>query len=265
MRESLEIPGFLVFILSPLSLSLFPFLVFLCPVLLLLVTYCRLFLLSLAWFLSSLFSVSCLINAFKIIVNFFTTGEIIKADGNWNRNGMKDKRMAPVNLLRLLLVLLILFSAEEENWEIHSSDEEDEYPFACHICRNEFTNPVVTKYYYPSLYQQKKVLHTLAHSQQSCTHTHTHTLSLSQVPHTRRIVVRECRCIRAYVGIHEINRCGHYFCEKCALARHQKSKKCAICGENTMGLFSIAKKLIAKLEEKTREQDEEEEVSEAED
>ena len=117
----------------------------------------------------------------------------------------------------------------------------------------------------PYTNRRKFCIHWHTHNNRAHTHTHTHTLSLSQVPHTRRIVVRECRCIRAYVGIHEINRCGHYFCEKCALARHQKSKKCAICGENTMGLFSIAKKLIAKLEEKTREQDEEEEVSEAED
>ena len=39
----------------------------------------------------------------------------------------------------------------EENWEIHSSDEEDSdidkdgLPFACYICRESFTNPVVTK------------------------------------------------------------------------------------------------------------------------
>ncbi|KAI9219373.1 hypothetical protein BC828DRAFT_332136, partial [Blastocladiella britannica] len=62
-------------------------------------------------------------------------------------------------------------------------EEEDELPFACFICRNGFTNPVVSK-------------------------------------------------------------CGHYFCEQCALDRYRQGKpKCAACGESTAGVFKPAKDL----------------------
>ena len=58
------------------------------------------------------------------------------------------------------------------------SDDDDDLPFACIICRDRFTNPVVT-------------------------------------------------------------RCGHYFCEKCALYRFRAtSKTCAACGKETLGVFN---------------------------
>ncbi|CAG8462987.1 6010_t:CDS:2 [Paraglomus brasilianum] len=74
---------------------------------------------------------------------------------------------------------------------IESSDEdsEDDLPFACIICRNEFQNPVVTK-------------------------------------------------------------CGHYFCDKCALDNYRISPKCYACGNPTNGIFNTAKNLLKKLEEK---------------
>src|SRR4051812_15388167 len=50
-----------------------------------------------------------------------------------------------------------------------SGDSDDELPFACIICREEFVNPVATK-------------------------------------------------------------CGHYFCEKCALKNYTKNSKCFACG-----------------------------------
>lgn len=34
---------------------------------------------------------------------------------------------------------------KNRNYEIESSDDEEELPFACHICREPFTRPVVTK------------------------------------------------------------------------------------------------------------------------
>lgn len=40
-------------------------------------------------------------------------------------------------------VWLTFFSADDENYEV-SSDEED-MPFKCFICRSSFKNPVVTK------------------------------------------------------------------------------------------------------------------------
>jgi hypothetical protein len=62
--------------------------------------------------------------------------------------------------------------------------DEDALPFACHICRNEFADPVVT-------------------------------------------------------------RCGHYFCQNCALTRFVKNSRCAVCGQQTEGVFNAAHKLAA--------------------
>jgi hypothetical protein len=45
-----------------------------------------------------------------------------------------------------------------------------------------------------------------------------------------------------------VYRCGHYFCEACALARFQKTTKCAACNGPTGGIFNAAKKLQAKLD-----------------
>jgi RING finger protein 113A len=67
--------------------------------------------------------------------------------------------------------------------------EDDELPFACFLCREEFSNPIMTK-------------------------------------------------------------CKHYFCEKCFLLHYKKSSKCPICGVQTMGIFSPAKELALRLEER---------------
>ncbi|KAJ2957502.1 hypothetical protein NQZ79_g6787 [Umbelopsis isabellina] len=76
-------------------------------------------------------------------------------------------------------------------------DSDEELPFACLICREEFKNPIVTK-------------------------------------------------------------CGHYFCEKCAIKNFAKSTKCFACGASTGGIFNTAKNLIAKIEEKKAAQNNEE-------
>lgn len=68
----------------------------------------------------------------------------------------------------------------EEDFEIK---EEAEFPFACFICREKFSNPVVTS-------------------------------------------------------------CGHYFCSACALERHRKTTRCAVCDKPTFGLFNKAWKLL---------------------
>ena len=41
--------------------------------------------------------------------------------------------------------------------------------------------------------------------------------------------------------------CGHYFCSKCAIARHQKHPKCAACAKQTMGVFNVAQKIIKQM------------------
>jgi len=40
-----------------------------------------------------------------------------------------------------------------------------------------------------------------------------------------------------------VTKCGHYFCESCALKRYSKDPTCAACGEKTYGVFSTAKNL----------------------
>ncbi|CAG8931748.1 unnamed protein product [Penicillium salamii] len=47
-----------------------------------------------------------------------------------------------------------------------------------------------------------------------------------------------------------ITKCGHYFCESCALQRYRKTPTCAACGEGTGGVFNVAKKLNALLNKK---------------
>ncbi|MFH4973684.1 hypothetical protein AB6A40_000393 [Gnathostoma spinigerum] len=83
---------------------------------------------------------------------------------------------------------------EDDKYVVSSeceSDNENDLPFKCFICRESFVNPVVTK-------------------------------------------------------------CKHYFCEKCALEQFRKTKKCYICDQNTMGVFNVARDLIAKLEERKK-------------
>lgn len=47
-----------------------------------------------------------------------------------------------------------------------------------------------------------------------------------------------------------VTRCGHYFCESCALQRYRKNPNCAACGASTSGVFNVAKKLNRLLEKK---------------
>eukprot|EP00698_Gefionella_okellyi_P011875 TRINITY_DN315_c0_g1_i1.p1 TRINITY_DN315_c0_g1~~TRINITY_DN315_c0_g1_i1.p1 ORF type:complete len:355 (-),score=62.26 TRINITY_DN315_c0_g1_i1:577-1587(-) len=48
-----------------------------------------------------------------------------------------------------------------------------------------------------------------------------------------------------------LTKCGHYFCEACALGRFAKKQtKCAVCGAQTNGIFTRAVKLIERLKER---------------
>ncbi|BFZ54584.1 Phosphatidylinositol (PI) 3-kinase [Savitreella phatthalungensis] len=38
-------------------------------------------------------------------------------------------------------------------------------------------------------------------------------------------------------------RCGHFFCEACAVGRYKTTPSCAICGAGTSGIFNAAKRL----------------------
>jgi RING finger protein 113A len=41
-----------------------------------------------------------------------------------------------------------------------------------------------------------------------------------------------------------VTKCGHYFCEPCALKRYKKDPNCAVCGTGTGGVFNSAGRLI---------------------
>ena len=47
-----------------------------------------------------------------------------------------------------------------------------------------------------------------------------------------------------------ITKCGHYFCEGCALQRYRKNPSCAACGAGTGGVFNGAKNLRKILDKK---------------
>jgi RING finger protein 113A len=49
-----------------------------------------------------------------------------------------------------------------------------------------------------------------------------------------------------------VTKCGHYFCESCALKRYRKDPSCAACGAGTGGVFNVAKGLKKLLEKKRR-------------
>jgi RING finger protein 113A len=49
-----------------------------------------------------------------------------------------------------------------------------------------------------------------------------------------------------------LTKCGHYFCEACALQRYRKNPSCAACGAGTGGVFNVAKKLSKLLEKRER-------------
>jgi RING finger protein 113A len=55
-----------------------------------------------------------------------------------------------------------------------------------------------------------------------------------------------------------VTRCGHYFCESCALKRYRKDPSCAACGAGTGGVFNVAKGLKKLLEKRKRERQKEE-------
>ena len=47
-----------------------------------------------------------------------------------------------------------------------------------------------------------------------------------------------------------VTKCGHYFCEACALKRYKKTPNCAACGAGTGGVFNGARNLKRLLERK---------------
>jgi len=44
-----------------------------------------------------------------------------------------------------------------------------------------------------------------------------------------------------------VTKCGHYFCEACALSQYRVNPSCPVCQAPTTGLFLPAKEIVAKL------------------
>ena len=60
-----------------------------------------------------------------------------------------------------------------------------------------------------------------------------------------------------------ITKCGHYFCEACALKRYRKDPTCAACNAKTYGVFNGAKNLQRLLEKKQKWEDKKKAEAEA--
>ncbi|KAF2126247.1 hypothetical protein P153DRAFT_369589 [Dothidotthia symphoricarpi CBS 119687] len=60
-----------------------------------------------------------------------------------------------------------------------------------------------------------------------------------------------------------ITKCGHYFCEACALKRYRKDPTCAACNGKTQGVFNGAKNLQKLLDKKQKWEDKKKAEAEA--
>lgn len=44
-----------------------------------------------------------------------------------------------------------------------------------------------------------------------------------------------------------VTKCGHYFCEQCALKQNAKTSKCFVCQQPTGGIFNVARDILKKI------------------
>ena len=91
-----------------------------------------------------------------------------------------------------------------------SSDEEEDIPWACFICRKPYTDPSRSSF--------------------------SHNITSLQYSRSTNLVV--------------VTRCSHYFCSTCAIKRFTKTPKCAACGTPTGGIFNRADKIVEKMRAK---------------
>jgi len=71
-------------------------------------------------------------------------------------------------------------------------------------------------------------------------------------------------CRRAFTNP-VVTKCKHFFCEKCALENHAKTKKCFVCNEPTGGIFNVpSKQILAKLAKKQQQMEQQIEQQEKE-
>jgi RING finger protein 113A len=68
-----------------------------------------------------------------------------------------------------------------------------------------------------------------------------------QVETSKSAISTDCPiCSKKFVNPVK-SKCGHLFCEECALQYHKEHKKCAVCTLVTDGIFSSASDYLAKL------------------
>jgi len=67
-----------------------------------------------------------------------------------------------------------------------------------------------------------------------------------------------CLICRKHFTDPVVTRCGHYYCSSCAIKRYARTSKCLACGAPTAGIFNRADKILAKLNKKRGETDEQE-------
>jgi len=58
---------------------------------------------------------------------------------------------------------------------------------------------------------------------------------------------KKCGVCRKVFVSPVVTKCKHYFCEKCALEHYKKSQRCALCNQQTGGMFNPAKDLMERM------------------
>jgi len=69
-----------------------------------------------------------------------------------------------------------------------------------------------------------------------------------EIPSDEEHLPFKCLYCRESFDTPVVTKCNHYYCEKCALEHHKKSRTCYVCGENTLGLFKPATALLNRLD-----------------
>lgn len=106
--------------------------------------------------------------------------------------------------------------AKKQAADESDSDDEEDIPWACFICRKPYTDPVSN--------------------------------SSLLIIHSTLILVLTLILTPTQV----VTKCGHYFCSACAIKKFSKTPKCAACGAPTAGIFNRADKVIEKMRAKKK-------------
>jgi len=61
----------------------------------------------------------------------------------------------------------------------------------------------------------------------------------------------KCRICQDVMNSPVVTKCEHYFCEKCAIEKYRKDKKCFVCKKPTLGIFNEAEKIKKKIKSMT--------------